>query len=249
MADRNFRAISLFTPSGGRKYLNTAERNQFRRTCNTRPSEVRLFCSVLYCSGCRISEALALTSAAIDLDDRVATFQTLKRRRKGVMRQVPLPASLVGDLDRTFKLRDRQQDSIRSAERLWPWSRVTAWRRIKSIMVAANVTRSAAMPKGLRHSFGVIGFQCSVPPHTTLARPRIAEYNSELRRRDWRRRTGVCIVDMAKGKFHPTSHTEIIRPRFQSSVGSASLNFASSTHESCPNRSVSYLCASYDPHK
>jgi integrase/recombinase XerD len=165
MADRIFRAISLFTPSGGRKYLNAAERQRFRRTCNTCPSEVRLFCSVLYCSGCRISEALALTPAAIDLDDSVAMFQTLKRRRKGVMRQVPLPASLVVDLDRTFKLRDRQQDPIRSAERLWPWSRVTAWRRIKSVMIAANVTRSAAMPKGLRHSFGVIGFQRSVPAH------------------------------------------------------------------------------------
>ena len=165
MTDRKFGAISLFQPNGGRKYLNAAERRRFRQTCRSSAPEVRLFCLLLYSSGCRISEALALTPAAIDIDSCAATFRTLKRRRKGVMRQVPLPARLVHSLDRTFGLRRRQQDANLVSERIWAWSRSTAWRRVKAIMVAAAVTRSAAMPKGLRHSFGVVGFQSSIPPH------------------------------------------------------------------------------------
>jgi integrase/recombinase XerD len=165
MTDRKFDAISLFQPDGGRKYLNAAERRRFRQTCSSSAPEVRLFCFLLYSSGCRISEALALTPAAIDIDSCAATFQTLKRRRKGVMRQVPLPARLVHGLDHTFDLRRRQQDASLASERIWTWSRATAWRRVKGIMVAATVTRSAAMPKALRHSFGVVAFQSSIPPH------------------------------------------------------------------------------------
>jgi integrase/recombinase XerD len=165
MAHRQFGTLSLFELSGGRKYLNAVERKRFRHACSASPAEVRLFCLVLYCTGSRISEALALTSAAIDLDNCVATFLTLKRREKLVMRQVPLPTRLVRDLDRTFGLRRRQCDFRLTDEKLWHWSRVTAWRRVKAVMLAAGVVKSAAMPKGLRHSFGVVGFQSSVPPH------------------------------------------------------------------------------------
>jgi integrase/recombinase XerD len=165
MIEQQFGALSLFSADGDRKYLNAAERRRFRQSLNSTPVKVRLFCFILYWTGSRISEALALTPAAIDLDSCIATLQTLKRRRKGVMRQVPLPRSLVRELDRTFALRERQRDSSLASQRLWPWSRVTAWRRVKTVMIAAEVTKSAAMPKGLRHSFGVVGFQNSIPPH------------------------------------------------------------------------------------
>jgi integrase/recombinase XerD len=52
-----------------------------------------------------------------------------------------------------------------AGDRLWTWSRTTAWRRVKEVMAGAGVTGTPAMPKGLRHGFGVNAFQASVPPH------------------------------------------------------------------------------------
>jgi integrase len=157
--------MGLYASHGGRKYLNAAERERFLKAAKGAPSRVRLFCYVLLWSGSRISEALALTPGAIDLDDRIATFETLKRRRRGVVRQVPLPSGLVRDLDRAFGLRARQRDPHLTDRRIWSWSRTTAWRHVKKLMSLADVSRPAAMPKGLRHSFGVAAFRSSVPPH------------------------------------------------------------------------------------
>jgi integrase/recombinase XerD len=150
--------------SEGRKYLNTAERRRFLRAARSASAKTRLFCQVLAWSGCRISEALALTPAKIDLDNGAIQFETLKRRRAGIMRQVPVPPSLLQGMDRFFGLRRRQRDPQGGSERLWGWSRSTAWRRVKKVMSAAGITGSAAMPKGLRHSFGVASF-LAVPPH------------------------------------------------------------------------------------
>jgi integrase/recombinase XerD len=35
----------------------------------------------------------------------------------------------------------------------------------KEVMAAANITGTSAMPKGLRHGFGVNAFQSNVPLH------------------------------------------------------------------------------------
>ena len=165
MGGRTFGAMSLYARQGGRKYLNAAERKRFLLAAELAPSRVRLFCLVLFWSGSRISETLALTANAIDVDDRVAIFETLKRRKEGVLRQVPLPTPVVNELDREFRLRSRQRDTALADEPLWPWSRTTAWRHVKRLMLLADVSPTAAMPKGLRHAFGVAAFRGSIPPH------------------------------------------------------------------------------------
>jgi integrase len=99
-----------------------------------------------------------------DLEAGAAVLETLKKRMRGVVRQVPLPWPLVNELDRVFSLRDAQRDPAQSRSRLWPWSRVTGWRRVKKAMAIAGVCGACAMPKGLRHAFGVTAFQ-RVPPH------------------------------------------------------------------------------------
>ena len=124
-----------------------------------------LFCLTLCLSGGRISEVLALTPAAIDLEAHVVNITTLKRRRPGIVRQVPLPSRLIGELNREFHIRDMQRNPSEARRRIWKWSRTTAWRRVKEVMVAADVNGLAAMPKGLRHGFGVNAFQSLVPPH------------------------------------------------------------------------------------
>jgi hypothetical protein len=42
---------------------------------------------VLHTTGCRVSEALALTPDRVDLAGRAVVFETLKKRRQGVFRQ------------------------------------------------------------------------------------------------------------------------------------------------------------------
>jgi integrase len=157
--------VSLYGPTGGRKYLNAAERQRFIEAARQASPEVRLFCFMLRWSGGRISEVLALTPAAIDIESGIANIHTLKRRKRGIVRQVPLPGGLLGDLDGFFNLREQQGDPELAARRLWTWSRTTAWRHVKKIMMAAGIDGSHAMPKGLRHGFGVNAFETSVPPH------------------------------------------------------------------------------------
>jgi integrase/recombinase XerD len=156
--------MTLHTVGGARKYLNAAERQRFAAAAETMTPEPRVFCLLLMWSGCRISEALALTPVAIDREAGTVAFITLKRRRTSVVRQVPIPAALINDLTNVFKLAQREQDGSLRTVRLWRWSRSTAWRYVKNVMKRAALSGSAAMPKGLRHTFGVAAFQ-AVPPH------------------------------------------------------------------------------------
>src|ERR1043166_7004542 len=57
------------------------------------------------------------------------------------------------------------RDSTLAHGRLWSWSRTTAWREVKRVMRTAGLSGACAMPKGLRHAFGVNAFEAKVPPH------------------------------------------------------------------------------------
>jgi integrase/recombinase XerD len=150
---------TLWSPTGGRKYLNAAERRRFGEVVRDVPDEERLFCLVLMWSGARVSEVLALTPNSFDLDSELAMFETLKRRRRGVIRQVPLPPAFLNELEPFFALRAEQADRLLADRRIWQWSRTTAWRRVKNVMAIAGIAGGPAMPKGLRHGFGVAAFQ------------------------------------------------------------------------------------------
>jgi integrase/recombinase XerD len=165
MRGQSYDGLSLFNPSGSRKYLNAAERQRFIEAAAFAEPEVRLFCLILRWSGARISEVLALTPAAIDIESGVANILTLKRRRHRIVRQVPLPRDVLGFLDRVFKLRIAQRDPQRATIRIWRWSRTTAWRYVKAVMASADIVGAPAMPKGLRHGFGVHALEADVPIH------------------------------------------------------------------------------------
>jgi integrase/recombinase XerD len=165
MRAQPYEGLSLFGQYGNRKYLNDAERRRFIECAKCAPSNAREFCLTLGWSGARISEVLALTPASIDIESGVASIHTLKRRKRGIVRQVPLPPDLLRDLERVFKLRSAQRDPELAYARIWRFSRTTAWRQVKRVMAAAGITGTHAMPKGLRHGFGVKAFQSNVPPH------------------------------------------------------------------------------------
>ena len=165
MRERPDESGSLFGQSGNRKYLNAAEWRRFLESVQSLPPDERLFCLTLAWTGARISETLSLTPAAIDLESGVANINTLKRRKRIVIRQVPLPDDILRELDRVYQLRHRQRDIQLALDRLWHWSRTTAWRRVKKVMATAGIAGLPAMPKGLRHAFGVKAFQSNIPPH------------------------------------------------------------------------------------
>jgi integrase len=139
MREQPYFSGSLFNRLGHRKYLNAAERRRFVEAARRVPANIRLFCLMLRWTGARISEVLALTPAAIDIESGVASIQTLKRRKPGIVRQVPLPPRMLRDLDRVFKLRIAQRDPQLATLRLWRWSRTTAWRYVKVVMAAARI--------------------------------------------------------------------------------------------------------------
>ena len=163
MREHPYGGGSLFGHSGSRKYLNATERRRFLESAQRLVPPERLFCQVLVWSGGRISEVLALTPAAIDIDSGTVSIQTLKRRKSGIVRQLPLPDDVLRELARVFKLRSRQRDPDSAVERIWRWSRTTAWRCVKAVMARARIVGMQAMPKGLRHGFGVSAVQAKVP--------------------------------------------------------------------------------------
>lgn len=116
-------------------------------------------CWVLTETGCRISEALALTADRVDITGGVVVFESLKKRRRGVFRSVPVSPQLLRELTRVHRL-GREPGGKR---RLWHWSRMTAYRRVLEVMHKGKIKGPQATPKGLRHGFAVAALQVGIP--------------------------------------------------------------------------------------
>jgi integrase/recombinase XerD len=115
-------------------------------------------------SGCRLSEALALTADRVDLAAGPVVVENLKKRRTGVYRPVPVPPTLLDALNLVHGIRERQSRRGRGrGERLWPWSRMTGWRAVHAVMDAAGLAGPQASPKGLRHGFGAAAMSAGIP--------------------------------------------------------------------------------------
>ena len=162
--DRKGMTGELFHSDGSRKYLTQDERQAFLTAATQFPHTVRSFCSVLTYTGCRLGEALALTADRVDLSTSRLTLETLKKRRRGVYRAVPVPPDVVTMLDFVHNIRRAQSHRDRGRSlRLWSWSPVTAWRHVKAVMQAAGIRGVQASPKGLRHGFGIAAVQANIP--------------------------------------------------------------------------------------
>jgi len=160
--------MHLYDNRGQRKYLTSAERREFLQAAQDAPEKVRTFCATLVHTGCRISEALALTADRVDFGDGVLVFECLKKRRRGVYRAVPVPPDLLDHLDLVHDLKSsRLRQGRGCGVPLWDWSRATAWRRVREIMEAAGIAGIHATPKGLRHAFGIKATTSKIPLHMT----------------------------------------------------------------------------------
>jgi len=147
----------VFDRRGGRKYLNDAERQAFfKMALREEDYARRAFCLTLYYTGCRISEALNVTGERVDLSHKAVVFETLKRRRRGIFRAVPVPDSLA-------VLLGEIRGAAESSQRIWKFSRPTAYRLVKQCMLDAGIRGSMASPKGLRHGFGIACIAKNIP--------------------------------------------------------------------------------------
>ena len=83
------------------KYLIEDERLQFLELARQAENEQRTFCLMLYYTGARISEVLNMTYGDIDNVGLYITIESLKKRRKGIFRRIPLPNNFLDDTDGT----------------------------------------------------------------------------------------------------------------------------------------------------
>jgi len=156
--------MQLHSADGLRKYLTAGERDAFLREAERADRAVRTLCMTLAYGGCRLSEALALTADRVDLAAGVLVFESLKKRRAGIFRNVPVPPALLDALDMVHGIRERQGARGKGRGlRLWPWSRMTGWRAVHAVMAAAGLAGVHASPKGLRHGFGVAAVTAGIP--------------------------------------------------------------------------------------
>jgi integrase/recombinase XerD len=151
--------LSLHTSSGARKYLDAAERSRFISAAMAAPVALRLLCLTLALTGCRVSEALALTPDSLRPAEGVIAFRSLKKRSKTVVvREVPVPDEVLSELVVLASHCTTTED------RLWRWGRVRAWQLVKVIMSSAGIRAGPhATVKGLRHAFGLHAVRSGVP--------------------------------------------------------------------------------------
>lgn len=150
---------SLYTASGRRKYLTESERARLLACAwKCQSATLRTLALVLIFTGCRISEALALTPSSIETGSGFIALRCLKRRsRTIIVREVPLPPNVLAELRRVHR-------ACAPDERLWCVSRSWAWHLMKTLMREARIPGGPhATPRGLRHGFGLHAIHAGVP--------------------------------------------------------------------------------------
>lgn len=146
----------LFDLNGQRKYLTQNEAKNLLAAASKADQPTRLFCRLLYYTGCRISEALQITPRRLDAETGRIIFRTLKRRR-AIYRAVPVPHIFLRELASYAR-----KEKLGLDDRLFPWCRQTGWRRIRALAEAVGIEGPQATPKGFRHQYGCHGIGCGL---------------------------------------------------------------------------------------
>ncbi|MCB1474834.1 MAG: site-specific integrase [Rhodobiaceae bacterium] len=152
--------FSLYARSGERKYINAAERRLFVEAANQSDVVTRAFCLTLLYTGCRLSEALKLTTDGVQGDVSVIAIHSLKKRQRHLIREVPVPKFVVEAIQHASASGSM---ALQHDHRIWQWKRTWAWMRVKAVMADAGIVGIHATPKGLRHGFGVHAIHTGVP--------------------------------------------------------------------------------------
>ena len=152
-------SMSIYDEKGNRKYVTSAEREQFIIASEQESPEKRVLCRILHDTGCRLTEALELTPSRINIEDCSIVFRTLKQgatdktgaKKKPKYREISVSKELIDQLDLKFDVRLNQRKSREKDKAPWNISRTTAWRTVKRVMNRAGIAGAQATTKGLRH--------------------------------------------------------------------------------------------------
>ncbi|WP_299111455.1 tyrosine-type recombinase/integrase [uncultured Winogradskyella sp.] len=144
--------MTLHTRIGQRKYLNQEERLRFFEITKKRNIDIQLFSQLLLFTGARIAEVHNLSIHNIDFSNKTVILETLKRRKKGIFREIPLPLFLLNILE--IYIQDLYGKFTKN-EPLFLFSLRTASRHIKRIMMEAKIFGVKGSSRGLRHGFAV----------------------------------------------------------------------------------------------
>lgn len=161
--------MRLYDERNRRLYINTPERERFMTAAENAQFPTKCLCLTLLYTGCRLSEALNLTTTSVDRQSRLVSFRTLKKRDRHHIREVPIPPVLAEALANLMRLRlTVDAAGEQGVCPLWtkggqPLNRVTGYRWIKAVMREANITGVQASPKGLRHGYGIHALRNGVP--------------------------------------------------------------------------------------
>ncbi|MEM1088435.1 MAG: tyrosine-type recombinase/integrase [Pseudomonadota bacterium] len=137
----------------GCQTLTREQEKRFLKAARRADPQTRALCELLYWTGCRLSEAIALRRDHIDTDHDCVIFRTLKQRGRGQLRAVPVPRSLIRLL---YAL-------PAPSGRLWSYSRWTARRRLQPVFHAADLHGPSATSRVFRHSFNARAIRRGVP--------------------------------------------------------------------------------------
>lgn len=154
--------MTIYDSRGARKYLTSDERKAFASTALEFPTAIHTFCLTLIYTGARIWEVLGLTPTRIDQASNAIIFETLKRRKAGVFRAIPVPPELIAQIVAFVDSSSRLPGEHPDESRIWRWGRTTAWKNVKAVMKSAHIHSSLATPKAARHAFGVSAIQSGV---------------------------------------------------------------------------------------
>ncbi len=109
----------------------------------------KLLLSLLWQTGVRVSEALAVEVRDVDFYGKVLRVSSLKKRRPEV-RTVPINGNLTGILGSWIA-----QEGLRTNNRLFNVTRQRAFQVVKDACYRAGIDRARAHPHTFRHSFAV----------------------------------------------------------------------------------------------
>lgn len=135
-------------PLKPRKHVEQEERRAFLEATYRLKPKRRLFCQVIYYTGCRIQEAHELCPYDFNIAAATISIECLKVREDGVFREVPVPDDWIQEAAEALRL-----DQLNPYECVWGFSLSTGFRSIKKAMELAGIRGSYANARGLRHSY------------------------------------------------------------------------------------------------
>ena len=156
--------MRLFDKQGKRLYMNQEEIKGFLKVAAEANSKAYTFAQTLVYTGCRILEALNLTPNSFQRTELQVTFNSLKKRRGDIYRNIPVPKTYMDTVVAAHNIVHAQKTKSKADLKIWTWSRQHAYEIIKKLMADAGIPPgSHTSPKGLRHGFGVNAITKDVP--------------------------------------------------------------------------------------